>query len=177
MDNSQGWVIHERQLSRSSKQTKKPLPRGNLSGAYIGRTSAFHQSGIREPGPHPRGGGSSTVFFISRLCPKSSSGTLACGLALTEAQGKWHILAVAQGGGAGESVQRESCVGESSGVRLGMKFFSVPQELSLLARKQRSLEVTVGGGAEANSESCWRLCGGTLWAGRESSPLPPHLML
>lgn len=87
MDNSQGWVIHERQLSRSSKQTKKPLPRRNLSGAYIGRTSAFHQSGIREPGPHPRGGGSSTVFFISRLCPKSSSGTLACGLALTEAQG------------------------------------------------------------------------------------------
>lgn len=42
-------------------------------------------------------------------------------------------------------MQRESCVGESSGVRLGMKFFSVPQELSLLARKQRYLEVTVGG--------------------------------
>ena len=42
------------------------------------------------------------------------------------------ILAVAQGGGAGESMQRESFVGESSGVRLGMKFFSVPQETKVL---------------------------------------------
>lgn len=126
---------------------KKPLPRGNLSRAYTGLTSAFHQFGIREPGPHPEKQLRDTCVWTRT---GGSTGEMAS------------ILAVAQGGGAGESMQRESRVGESSGVRPGMKF---RQRLppSVFRRRQRYLEVTVGN--RTNPGSCWRLSGGTLWGG------------